>query len=87
MIKFEGLFLVIVIALQIYALFDCARTSQEAVRSLPKWGWLVIVIIFGVIGSVAWLIAGKPKNAGGSTRRRPKGIIPPDDDPDFLRNL
>jgi hypothetical protein len=74
------------IAIQLYAIFDCAKTNQESVRNLPKWGWLLIVIIFGLFGSIAWLIAGRPRTPG-TTNRRPTRLIPPDDNDDFLRKL
>jgi hypothetical protein len=79
---------VIPFAIEIYALFDCARTPQDQVRNLPKWGWLIIVILFALVGSIAWFIAGRPKNVqnGGSGPRRGR-IIPPDDNPDFLKGL
>ncbi len=86
MIRLELLFGVISIALQIYALIDCARTPQEAIRNLPKWGWLLIVIFFGFIGAIAWLAAGRPKIPGTGRKNTPK-MIPPDDNPDFLRNI
>ncbi len=74
------------VAVQIYALIDCARTEQDKARNLPKWGWLLIVIFLGVFGSIAWLIAGRPKGPGNNGRKKPR-IIPPDDNPDFLKNL
>jgi len=70
--------IVLVIVLDIYTLIDCAMTPQDKVRRFPKWAWLLIII--------AWFIAGRPRrprpNRGGRGR-----IIPPDDDPDFLRKL
>jgi hypothetical protein len=80
--------ILIVLGVTIYALIDCARTPQEEVRNLPKWAWLLLIIFFETIGGIAWLIAGRPKTQGGVPRnfRKPK-IIPPDDDPDFLRSI
>jgi len=76
---------IIIIALMIYTIIDCARTPEEKIRSLPKWAWLVIIIFVPGIGSIAWIIAGRPQGPG---RRRRKGkIVPPDDNPDFLRKL
>ena len=51
------------LAVWLYGLIDCARTEQEMVRNLPKWAWLIIIIIFGSLGSVAWLLVGRPKTA------------------------
>ena len=74
------------LAVWLYGLIDCARTEQEMVRNLPKWAWLIIIIIFGSLGSVAWLLVGRPKTAG-IPRRRPNKMIPPDDNPEFLKKL
>ena len=71
------------IALTIYTLIDCAKTPEP--RNLPKWGWILLIIFTGFIGSIAYLIAGRQNrgfNPGGRKR-----IIPPDDNPDFLRKL
>ena len=81
--------LVLVFGLTIYALIDCARADESQIKNLPKWGWLLLIILLGparfAIGPVSYLIAGrnKPKRGKGPKRR----IIPPDDDPDFLRKL
>jgi hypothetical protein len=52
---------------------------------LPKWAWLVIIIFVPAIGSIAWIIAGRPK--GNGQRKRKRKIVPPDDNPDFLGKL
>jgi hypothetical protein len=76
------------IALTIYALFDCAQADESHVKTLPKWGWLLLIILVGFplpIGPIAYLIAGRNKPKG---RKAPKRrILPPDDDPDFLGKL
>ncbi len=77
---------VIPIALTLYAFFDVARTPQEEVRRLPKWAWLLIVLLFESLGALGWLFIGRPKREPGSRPGRGK-IIPPDDDPDFFRKL
>jgi len=81
--------LVLVFGVTIYALIDCARADESQIKNLPKWGWLLIIILLGpalfAIGPVSYLIAGrnKPKRGKGPKRC----IVPPDDDPDFLRKL
>ncbi len=86
MIKVDAFILIISIIIQLYSLFDCARTEQEQVRRLPKWAWLIVVLLFGGFGGLLWLLAGRPKSQGGGRSRKPR-IVPPDDDPDFLRKL
>jgi len=78
--------ILLAIAVTLYALIDCARTEQEAVRGLPKWGWLLIIIFIGTFGAVAYLIWGRPRNQGPG-RGGPRRVMGPDDDPDFLRKL
>ena len=82
------------LALAIYALVDLVQTRDEEIQGLPKLAWVALIVLFWVIGPIAWLLAGKrgrsflpdtqPRAAGGSTGGRP---IAPDDDPDFLRGL
>ncbi len=87
MIKLDALFFFASLGLTIYSIIDCARTPQESVRNLPKWGWLLIIILFDGLGSLAWLFAGRPKGNRSPRNRRPGRNLPPDDNPDFLRNL
>jgi hypothetical protein len=75
------------LAFSFYAFFDCARSSQDEARKLPKWAWLVIIFLFSSIGAVFWFLIGKPRRNPGPGRGGRGKIIPPDDDPDFLRKL
>ena len=84
MIRFAVIGMIIVAGLTIYSLIDCARTPETQIRSLPRWAWLMIIIFVPGLGSIAWIIAGKP---GGDTRGGKKRVIPPDDNPDFLKKL
>jgi hypothetical protein len=79
---------VLTIAIQLYGLIDCAQREDNEVRSLPRWGWILIIILgTPAIGAIAYLIAGRPKRPGGGGSKKPKRTIAPDDDPDFLRGL
>ncbi|CAB4731272.1 unannotated protein [freshwater metagenome] len=77
----------IVLAFSFYAFFDCARTPQEEVKKLPKWAWLLSIFLFSTLASILWFVIGKPKRNPGNGRGGRGKIIPPDDDPDFLRKL
>lgn len=84
------------VILAVYALVDLVQTRDEEIQGLPKLVWVVIILLIGVIGPIAWLVAGRrdrrwfpgllPRSAGPG---RPGGGRPmaPDDDPDFLRGL
>jgi hypothetical protein len=39
------------------------------------------------VGAIFWFFIGKPKRNPGTGRSGRGKIIPPDDDPDFLRKL
>lgn len=57
----------LVFALTVFCLIDAATTPSDQVRNLPKWAWLLLIIVFDLIGSIAWLLAGHPW--GGSPGR------------------
>jgi len=78
---------IFVLAFSFYAFFDCARTPQEQVRKLPKWAWLLLIFLFSSLGALGWFILGRPAKNPGTGRGGRGKIIPPDDDPDFLRKL
>ena len=77
---------ILTVILDIYTIIDCAMTDQEKVRGFPKWAWLLIIVFTGTIGDIAWFVAGRPRKPGQNRGGRGR-IIPPDDDPDFLRKL
>ena len=82
------LVIVLTIAIQLYGLIDCAQREDNEVRSLPRWAWILIIILGPLaIGAVAYLVAGRPKRPGKGGGKKPKRTIAPDDDPDFLRGL
>lgn len=52
---------VVAFVLWVYCLVDLIGTRDDRVRNLPKVGWIVIVLFFPLVGSIAWLIAGRPQ--------------------------
>jgi hypothetical protein len=60
-----GLSGLLVTALWVFCVIDAVTTPAEGVRNLPKVGWVVVVLLFPLVGSVAWLVAGRPR--GGRT--------------------
>jgi hypothetical protein len=80
------LLILLPIVFTIYTLVDCAGTDAAEIRNLPKWAWILIIIFFDFIGPIAYWIAGRPRRTG-ITRGGQRRILPPDDDPDFLRRL
>ncbi|MGH9246636.1 MAG: PLD nuclease N-terminal domain-containing protein [Acidimicrobiales bacterium] len=87
-----GLVGFLALALWIYCIFDVIATEESLVRNLRKPVWLLIVILLSTVGSLAWLLLGRPQYAGwrpGETSIRPPRprAIGPEDDPHFPQSL
>ena len=46
------------LAVYIWFIVDVLRTSGASVRTLPKFVWLLIVVLIPLIGGVLWLLGG-----------------------------
>jgi hypothetical protein len=62
-IKVELVFGVVTFALWLFCLVDVIGAPDREVRNLPKLAWLILVLIFPFVGSLAWIIAGRPEGA------------------------
>ena len=70
MIKMELLLGVVGFALMVYCLIEAISTSESNIRNLPKIVWILLILFFPLVGSVAWLVAGRPENGGRLTREQ-----------------
>ena len=86
MLRFQALFVIASLALTLYSFIDCAKRDESLIQKLPKWGWLLIILIFSAFGAIAYLFIGRTRRDKGP-RPPQRRILPPDDDPDFLRRL
>lgn len=68
MLYFGGLFGVLMLGLTIFAVVDVITTDEGSVRNLPKMMWLLLVLLFPLVGSIAWLVAGRPVVGTGRAR-------------------
>jgi len=59
-----GLFALAVLALWVYCILDVIATNESVIRNLPKIVWLLVVIFVPTIGSIAWLLLGRPQGTG-----------------------
>ncbi len=88
----RGLLAVLSIALSVFALADCVQTEDDKVRGLPKWAWVVLIVLIPWVGPITWLVVGRERGIGlgdidGPKRPRRQGPLAPDEDPEFLRRL
>ncbi|MFD6754828.1 MULTISPECIES: PLD nuclease N-terminal domain-containing protein [Micromonospora] len=90
------LFFLVQVVLAVCALISCLSAEEDDVRHLPRIAWVLMILFFPVIGSIAWFLAGRKRNpAGGGVFsggaqpvvRRPARPLAPDDDPEFLRSI
>lgn len=91
--RLYALLFVLQIALAAAALISCLSAEEGEVNALPRVAWILIILFFPLVGSIAWFMAGRGTGrprarwriGGGSPEPgRPRA---PDDDPEFLRSL
>ncbi|MER5372295.1 PLD nuclease N-terminal domain-containing protein [Streptomyces sp. NPDC002553] len=81
------------LALSVYAFIDCISTKDDDIRHMPKPLWAILVLLFPLVGSISWLIAGKKRSpaaegwSGVRGGRQRGGWVAPDDNPEFLKSL
>ena len=96
----EGAFGLALLVLWVFCIVDVIRTPESDARNLPKLLWLFIVLVLPDVGSILWLILGRPQTAVARERRhghmtaypeydRPGRFAAtnPDDDEEFLRGI
>ncbi|WP_329421471.1 PLD nuclease N-terminal domain-containing protein [Streptomyces sp. NBC_01268] len=84
----RALMYILPLALTIYAFIDCLNTPEEETKHLPKVVWVIIILLFWIVGPIVWFAAGKQRRAaarGGAGGAG--GWVAPDDNPEFLKSL
>lgn len=61
------IFYVLPLVLSIFCLVQAITSRDSDIRHLPKVAWILLILFFPVVGSIAWLAAGQPQ----SDRPRP----------------
>jgi hypothetical protein len=97
---FDGVGGLFVLALWIFCFIDVLMTPEAGCRSLPKLAWVFIVLLVPFLGSIGWLVAGRPwdrsaqqyvsarSSARVAASRQPAARpMSPDDDEEFLAGL
>lgn len=78
---------IIVMALSLYAMLDIFATEAKLIRRFSKPVWMVAVVLTTGVGAIAWLLLGRPSNAGwapGDTRvRERRRFLGPEDRDDW----
>lgn len=99
MLYFNGLLGIVTFGLWIFCLVDVITTDESSCRNLPKGLWLLLVLVVPLVGSIIWLVAGRPQQmtrARGPLERHAPAFpeydrpgrfaaTSPEDDEEFLR--
>ncbi|MDM4722858.1 PLDc N-terminal domain-containing protein [Micromonospora sp. WMMA1363] len=84
------------VVLAVFALISCLSAEEGDIRALPRVAWVLIILLFPLVGSIAWFVAGRERAAGrpraawpagGVFAERKRRPVAPDDDPEFLRSI
>jgi hypothetical protein len=82
------------LALVVVALIDCLSVEEFEIRALPRFAWVLLILLFSPVGPIAWFVAGRPARAAVRTGAddpllypTPGRQVAPDDDPEFLNQM
>ena len=90
---------VVPVVLALFCVVDAITSRDDDVRHLPRVWWIVLILFFPFVGSVAWLVAGRPVAAAPRRGERAAPQFPeydrpgrmaatdPDADAEFLRKV
>ncbi|SDI93850.1 Phospholipase_D-nuclease N-terminal [Frankineae bacterium MT45] len=65
LVRLGGIFGLIGLFIWIYAVIDSIMAPSERIRLLPKAVWVLVVLLFTVLGSLLWFLFGRPYSAAG----------------------
>src|SRR5207245_7477232 len=83
----EGFVFLILFAFWIWAILDVIATDSGLCRNLPKGVWLILVLLLPELGSLAWLLLGRPEKRswkpGSTDYSAPRNPIAYEDHPRY----
>lgn len=89
------------LVLAVFCLIEAISSRDDEVRHLGKVWWILLILFFPLVGSIAWLVAGRPVRAArrSGPHERSASAFPeydrpgrfaaadPEDDEAFLRKV
>ena len=64
MVFAQGALGIVLLGFLLFCLLDVITTDGSTVRHLPKFAWILLVVLINPVGGIAWLLAGRPPAAG-----------------------
>ncbi len=83
------------VVLLVACLVDAVQTPTDQTRNLPRWAWVLLIVLVPYAGPIGWLLAGRPRRRTAPVEpswptrdfaAQPRTIAP-DDDTEFLHTL
>jgi len=96
MARLYGFLFLAQVVIAVFALISCLSAEEGEIRALPRIAWVLIILLFPLVGSIAWFAAGREPTArrsptawpmGNGFSERDRRPVAPDDDPAFLSSL
>jgi len=83
------------VLLVVLALISVLSAEDGDVRALPRFVWIILILLFPIVGSITYFAVGRPLTTAARPGWRIGGGFPeatrppraPDDDPAFLASL
>lgn len=77
---------ILVLAVTIYAIIDCARTPKESLPGpIPKVIWLIGIILLAPLGGLVWIVVSRVSRAEAQGEFKPTLWSSPDVSPEFQK--
>ncbi len=82
----------LLIGLVVYSVVDVLSSTKDERIGLPRWAWVVLLILVPLVGSIVWIAVSRmqrarPQPSGSTGRSLAPAPVAPDDDPEFLWTL
>jgi hypothetical protein len=76
-----GLLTLVLLGVWLFAVIDVLVSDKGEVRNLPKWAWLVVVVLFMALGAILWFLLGRPSRLFSGARIDPTRTFGPPRNP------
>ncbi|MDR7382707.1 PLDc N-terminal domain-containing protein [Promicromonospora iranensis] len=73
------LLILVVVGLMAYALADVWGADEDERGGLPRWLWVLLIVLLPLLGAISWIVmrvAARRSGAGPSAGGRPGGSRP-----------
>ena len=91
-VTMKNLGALLLIGLVVYSVVDVLSSDEHERIGLPRWAWVVLLLLVPLAGSIVWIVVSRTQRArhqddGQGGRVLPSAPVAPDDDPEFLWKL